>query len=158
MVSSIRPHCCKSGFKSPISPPYFQPGVTFKNGAPFLLGAGTKPAGDGIRCPVLPPAVHLPPQGQFCHSPLQGTGMNLSPVACVDLRKEATPFRIKESGDTKQGEGWWEECLDPTANQNTGCIYTRSLLSAWMLVGSAAYLPACLMSKIMSLENEASFW
>lgn len=33
-----------------------------------------------------------------------------------------------------------------------------ALLSGWMLVGSAACLPACLVWKITSLEHEASFW
>lgn len=84
--------------------------------------------------------------------------MNLSPVACVDLGKEATPSQIKDSGDTNRVKGggknaWIQEQIGTQA-----AFTPDALLSGWILVGSSPCLPAYLVWKITPLENELSFW
>lgn len=157
MVSKIRSHCCKSGFKSPFSPPHLQPGVTFKNGAPLLLKAGTK-----LETAFHALCYHLQSTCHHRDSPaihsLKGTGINLSPVARVDLRKEATSSRIKESGDTNRVKGGGKNTWIQQPIGTQAAFTPDALLLGWILVGSAACLPVCLVWKITSLENEPSFW
>lgn len=84
--------------------------------------------------------------------------MNLSPVARVDLRKEATPSRIKESGDTNRVKGGGKNTWIQQPIGTQAAFTPDALLLGWILVGSAACLPVCLVWKITSLENEPSFW
>lgn len=77
--------------------------------------------------------------------PLKGTCMNLSPAARADLRKEATPSRIKESGDTNRVMGggrnaWIQQQIGTQAAFYTRCFAFR------MDVGGVCCLSSCLPS------------